>query len=136
MHLIAKAGVSAALALVIAAAASGVSVAASKTPAQQYQAVATAIDADGSNSTPAKLERDAPNFEAELLAINASGKSETDLRSTVADFKTWITDLEATGKKKATQATKSKVQPATDTLVADEATLRKDLGLKPNKNGF
>jgi hypothetical protein len=136
MHSIARAGVSAAIALVLVGTASGVSFAATKTTAQQYQAIAAAIDADGNNASPAKLEHDAPKFETELLAIAATGKTETDLQATVTDFKTWITDLEAAGKKKATQATKNKVQPATNALVAKVAAVRKDLGLKPNKNGF
>ena len=136
MHSIARAGVSATLALLLVGAASSVSFAATKTTAQQYQAIATAIDADCNNASPAKLERDAPKFETELLAIAATGKTKTDLQATVADFKTWIADLEAAGKKKATQATKNKVSPATTALVADVAAVRKDLGLKPNKNGF
>jgi dihydropteroate synthase len=136
MHFIAKAGVSTALALVMTAAAGGVSFASTKSSAQQYQAIATAIDSDGNQTTPNKLEQDAAKFETELLAIPTSGQAHSDLRATVADFKTWIADLEAATKKKATQATKAKVQPATNALVSDVAAIRKDFGLKANKNGF
>jgi hypothetical protein len=130
MHLLARTTVSTVVAVgLMTAAATGVSSAAAKTAAAQYEAIAKPMDKDFAATTADALEKHAPRYERELLGLPVSGKSKTDVEKLVRAMRTAITDLEAADKAGSSKATQAKVNPAAETMEADVVTVRHDLGL-------
>jgi hypothetical protein len=136
MHLLARTTVATIVAVgLITAATTGVSSAAAKTAAAQYEAIAKPMDKDFAATTAVALEKHAPRYEHELLGLPVSGKSKTDVEKLVKAIRTAITDLEAADKAGSTKATQAKVNPAAETMEADVVTVRHDLGLAPQTAG-